>query len=92
MTKILGEFWTTQDILETGVTLILFSENDRVLAEVIGPEDHDYAVIAMPAAVEFALDRCHRLEDLAVLDDEALWQEQWGKLRGEKPRLSTKRA
>ncbi|MFC0410311.1 hypothetical protein [Roseomonas elaeocarpi] len=92
MTKIPDEFWTTRDILETGVTLILFNESGRVLAEVVGPGDHEYAVMTMPAAVAFALDRCRAAGDLAILDDEDLWQEQWGRLRGEGPKLSTEGA
>ncbi|MFC0409135.1 hypothetical protein [Roseomonas elaeocarpi] len=88
MTGIPTEFRTTQDILEDGVTLILFSEGDQVLAEVIGPGNHEDAVMEMPAAIGFACGRLGAGDGLAILDDEALWQAHWGRLLDEKPALS----
>ncbi|MFC0406765.1 hypothetical protein [Roseomonas elaeocarpi] len=74
------EFRTTRDLLPKGVTLILFSEGDRVLAEIIGPDDCEDAVWVMPEAILQALKRTIDRNDIVVLDDESLWQEQWGTL------------
>ncbi|MFC0407604.1 hypothetical protein [Roseomonas elaeocarpi] len=75
------ELRTTRDIVEDGVTLILFHEGDQVLAEVVGPEGYEDAVMTMPTALLLAFDRIPDPAALAVLDDEGLWQEEWGRLR-----------
>ncbi|MFC0410119.1 hypothetical protein [Roseomonas elaeocarpi] len=82
MSKARLEFRTTRDLLKDGVTLILFSEGGQVLAEIIGPEGYDDAVMVMPKAILTALNRTLSPAALAVLDDEDLWQEEWGTLRG----------
>ncbi|MFC0407766.1 hypothetical protein [Roseomonas elaeocarpi] len=84
------EFRTTRDLLKDGVTLILFSEAGRVMAEIIGPQECGNAVAVMPGAILFALDRNPDPNAIAVLDDEGLWQEEWGRLRGSKLRSPLK--
>lgn len=84
------EFWTTNDILQDGVTLILFREDGRVLAEIIGPNGHDDAIRLMPEAILQALKRTLDVDALAILDDEGLWQKEWGTLRGPQPHSTSK--
>ncbi|MFC0408289.1 hypothetical protein [Roseomonas elaeocarpi] len=64
------------------MTLILFNEGGRVLAEIIGPDGYEDAVRVMPEAILQALKRTIDRDDIAILDDEGLWQEKWGTLRG----------
>ncbi|MFC0407721.1 hypothetical protein [Roseomonas elaeocarpi] len=84
------EFWTTDGLLRNGVTVILFAEEDRVLAEVIGPDGHDDAILPVPEALLLAIERSSNPEDMAVLDDEDLWQGAWGTLCSTRPRCASR--
>ncbi|MFC0407173.1 hypothetical protein [Roseomonas elaeocarpi] len=73
------------------MTLILFSEQGRVLAEIIGPEGCEDAIRIMPEAILQALKRTIDRDAIAVLDDEGLWRQEWGMLRSDKSRAALAR-